>query len=1244
MQRTNRSLALLGITLALAACGQQASKPSDAPGSLKGKPGIFYVVTVSTPVGGKVTSTDGQIDCGKIGTTVTTACSAQFTWGVDATFSALPDTAAADPFFFQSWAGDCGSAVADKGCVVSVNGQSGADKFVAAVFNVKSQLGHQRMPSGVVHGPMYFSFLKGEPGAIQCTRCHGADLKGNANAPSCAACHALPPGVAATGMHFDGVNGLAWQMHGTPGTGWSQACQRCHTSQGFQDYVGAIGQANNLSGSFNVNSTLTTDTTVAAYAYGPLQCETCHNTTSDPLGTYGGPGLTSVLFPSLAQVATDNRTGICANCHGARESAASLNAKITANVASASKGIGSVTATALTSGTSGTTTTLVAKAGSFTAGAYMGYTAIFTGSVTSALNGVRVAVQDNTTDTLTFANALPAAPGNTLLPLSTIVAANESSYPFATGGSTTTLENTAVTFAASLVGSSVYFQTGLNKGAYAVITAASGNTITFAALPSAVAAGDRYLTGARSSDTAILYPTATGGTTSTLVDANRTWTANAFTNFYVFFQTGANAGLYRLIASNTATTLTLTGALATAPVAGDLYEILPVEDYQLATTTAPDAQLASGNSFTNGHYMGAAATMFGSDAAGWYQYPRNAAATIPGAYAVYTGTNYHGVSAGSCVSCHDPHGLEVNVSSSTCGRCHFKADGTPVTSLAELEDVRQFGFEGDIDGQGTESLKNALANNGATLLTAIQTYAEKVSGTKICYNQGVYSYFFVPGTDACGTGNSKTGYNKFTPRLLRAAYNYNFFMREPNGWAHNPRYVAEILFDAISDLNAGLAAKGFAKVPFAGARTFGGHFGAADATFPQGGDQFRDWDNGVVSNSCSQCHAGQVGLERYLANPWTAATNKPVTGMQCTTCHAPLATDTDMKRLRAVDGTAAAGVRFPPRSSNAAGGQQAAIVKTAADFDSAGDALCATCHSGRETKASIDFKTSAAGVATGGTTTSLTVAAGSGWGTDSWKGAVVTVTSGANVSFSTTVSASTATSITWVAAAPNPMAAGDAFTLSFDSIPSGNTVGPTFVNPHYFGAAATVFGSDTHVWYEYANKTYAGKFGHSHTGNVACVGCHDPKASRHTFEAPDPTVETGTACSTCHADPVMASYGAPTDATLAAHKANFAALATQLYTQLRLATVAAGVDQLCYSSGVNPYFFREVAGVCQDGVANAPAASVSYRFNTKLLRAAFNYQWSQKEPNAWVHNYTYAAQALYDSIQDLGGTPSVARP
>ena len=43
------------------------------------------------------------------------------------------------------------------------------------------------------------------------------------------------------------------------------------------------------------------------------------------------------------------------------------------------------------------------------------------------------------------------------------------------------------------------------------------------------------------------------------------------------------------------------------------------------------------------------------------------------------------------------------------------------------------------------------------------------------------------------------------------------------------------------------------------------------------------------------------------------------------------------------------------------------------------------------------------------------------------------------------------------------------------------------------------------------------------------------------------------------------------------------------------------------------------------------------RFDSQSLRAAFNYQYVQKEPGAWAHNNKYIVQILYDSIDDLDG-------
>ncbi len=62
---------------------------------------------------------------------------------------------------------------------------------------------------------------------------------------------------------------------------------------------------------------------------------------------------------------------------------------------------------------------------------------------------------------------------------------------------------------------------------------------------------------------------------------------------------------------------------------------------------------------------------------------------------------------------------------------------------------------------------------------------------------------------------------------------------------------------------------------------------------------------------------------------------------------------------------------------------------------------------------------------------------------------------------------------------------------------------------------------------------------------------------------------------------------------------------------------------------------------------NDQDANINYNGNwiPKLLKAAFNYQYTQKDPGKFVHNPKYVIQFLIDSIEDLGGdVSSYTRP
>ena len=59
----------------------------------------------------------------------------------------------------------------------------------------------------------------------------------------------------------------------------------------------------------------------------------------------------------------------------------------------------------------------------------------------------------------------------------------------------------------------------------------------------------------------------------------------------------------------------------------------------------------------------------------------------------------------------------------------------------------------------------------------------------------------------------------------------------------------------------------------------------------------------------------------------------------------------------------------------------------------------------------------------------------------------------------------------------------------------------------------------------------------------------------------------------------------------------------------------------------------------------ATSANGYKSFDAKLLKAAYNYQFSIKEPCGYIHNADYMAQLAIDSIGDLGGDVSTfSRP
>jgi hypothetical protein len=187
--------------------------------------------------------------------------------------------------------------------------------------------------------------------------------------------------------------------------------------------------------------------------------------------------------------------------------------------------------------------------------------------------------------------------------------------------------------------------------------------------------------------------------------------------------------------------------------------------------------------FQNIHYFAAGATLFGDEVKGAYQYPD----------LTYLGKFEHVSGFANCTDCHETHALEVKTD--TCFTCHADAEG-------DLQAIRSPVSTTDYDGDGDveEGIDGEIDTIGQKLYEAIQAYAADVVGTAIVYDPVAYPYFF---EDANGNGvrdEGEGGYSTWTPRLLKAAYNYQYAQKDPGAFAHNSKYVIQVLYDSLISL------------------------------------------------------------------------------------------------------------------------------------------------------------------------------------------------------------------------------------------------------------------------------------------------------------------------------------------------------------------------------------------------------------------------------------------------------------
>ena len=192
--------------------------------------------------------------------------------------------------------------------------------------------------------------------------------------------------------------------------------------------------------------------------------------------------------------------------------------------------------------------------------------------------------------------------------------------------------------------------------------------------------------------------------------------------------------------------------------------------------------------FRNIHYRAAGATRYGTEAKGGYEYGGK----------TYAGFHLHHKDRTVCTDCHTLHTFRIDVA--TCNRCH-----TDVKKHGDLKSVRmsKADFNGNSDVK--EGIAAEIDDLHGRLNAAMQAYAGKVAGQPIVYDSHSYPYFFA---DKNGNGKSDAGeaiypnrYQTWTPRLVKAAYNYQFVAKDPGAYAHNPAYVLQLLYDSLESLS-----------------------------------------------------------------------------------------------------------------------------------------------------------------------------------------------------------------------------------------------------------------------------------------------------------------------------------------------------------------------------------------------------------------------------------------------------------
>jgi hypothetical protein len=626
-----------------------------------------------------------------------------------------------------------------------------------------------------------------------------------------------------------------------------------------------------------------------------------------------------------------------------------------------------------------------------------------------------------------------------------------------------------------------------------------------------------------------------------------------------------------------------------------------ISDAYAAAKIVSDDTVSSAVNFLNVHYFSAAGSLYGREAEVAYEYPDPAKSGLAAdpvtglkPRLAYDRKFAHVASKDVCFECHDQHTLKVRVTE--CAGCHVDRNGDPIVTAAptntaeyeaaidKLHEVRMAGTINDFNGNGDihEGVYAELVGLREKLFTAIRGYAN------------------TPKTNAAGAPVAATpiAYSPTTYPYFFVDANNNGTVDPDETTAYNA-WTARLLRAAYDYQYAQKDPGAFAhnakyliEFLYDAIADLNSVTPVADFAklvrndsghFDTSAEVYRHWDEDtdhLVDPSCARCHSPEGFLFRAKYGIDQTIPAQLSSGMTCETCHETGANFSPLNGNKPARRYIGS-VTFPvPTTATSTQIAAVTITNGPKGGPTADESfICMTCHQGRESTLTVD--------------------------------------------------------------AADPGASKTAFTVSFRNV-------------HYLAAGATQYGSKAAVAYQYPTKSYAPPWIHSGTivdgtDTKRCQFCHMQDGS-HSFKP-----EVVTVCTQCHGIVTLDQIGPPAFAIqhdydgnpATKSKAEVAVFADRLYQTIQ-DYCAAKTNQpsppqdatyTAYNGAAYPYWFKDTNP--HNGMVD-PSETTAMKFDSKSARAAFNYQFYQKEPGAWAHNNKYIVQILYDSIDDLDaglGTP-----